>query len=746
MPLPPASPRARSSPPRTPPYSPRSTNTNQTGNSPHRSVMTPQNLGEAPVEREAGMQIMKAWQEIERKAAQKVKQQDQDEGDTDDEEEQLFATLEDDDDAVVLSRLRQTKKEQEGKKLKEELQLRKENPTTKTNTKAKLDPPFPAGAEKNGNNDPQKNSSQRSLPKKKKMIKSKSQHRRAESVEQAMFGVLIDGAENSAVRSSQVHLLQDSPLQATEQLIHSAQTRVQDLQSQQQARKKKRGQHVLVNNNDGDSDEEEEEDQELNKIINQNGDRVEEDGLNKSSKSNNMALNRIEEGDSEEEEDDSEEDELDSSHQQPQDEESGKKRRRGKRKRLRHKSSKVVRHVTTGVQQDWALFQQFLTPRKTTIFAYLKFVGCLIMLPSLTIAALLFYLKEQPDQQDKLKGGSTAVANDNDDETPFVSWWFLFIGVRQIVTLTLALITQALLIDYVALGSRFSLKYMGPAVTLLAVQARGWPCVLTFWAIYDLVLLSGDRALAHHWLYFQDYINLFNENNHSGNIVQSAWNFRILVTAAVVGVVVAIKRVILGLFLARKTLCKYSCFGYSFSDEHLSALFMIFTLIIFPVANFGDEFEDVKKDMIVIGELATLAMEIQIQQRSGLLPAALLRPDHSVSSLNLQTIKKSLLNYNRSAETEDAAAKPNPADAANAFVSQWNSSNNNNAINAGVPSSVVTVGRGEPELDSLTLVAEEPGDDDLGEEEEAEIAEMLDEWEGAEDRLERKKVRITSKI
>ena len=62
-----------------------------------------------------------------------------------------------------------------------------------------------------------------------------------------------------------------------------------------------------------------------------------------------------------------------------------------------------------------------------------------------------------------------------------LSWWILFIGVRQVVTLTMALITQALVIDYLALGSRFSLKWLGPLPTLLIVQSKGWPFVSIFW-------------------------------------------------------------------------------------------------------------------------------------------------------------------------------------------------------------------------------------------------------------------------
>jgi hypothetical protein len=71
--------------------------------------------------------------------------------------------------------------------------------------------------------------------------------------------------------------------------------------------------------------------------------------------------------------------------------------------------------------------------------------------------------------------------------------------------------------------------------------------------LYDLILLSGDRAYAHHWGYWQDYIGLFNESNPSGNVVDNEWNIRILRLAIFVGVVAAVKRLVVSLFLGRQT-------------------------------------------------------------------------------------------------------------------------------------------------------------------------------------------------
>jgi hypothetical protein len=92
-------------------------NANEPSVSPPRSAIDQTNLEDAPVEREAGIQILKAWQALERKAA---REELHGEGDDDDgEEDVLFPTLEDDNDAVVLSRLAQNKGvDSEGKEKK----------------------------------------------------------------------------------------------------------------------------------------------------------------------------------------------------------------------------------------------------------------------------------------------------------------------------------------------------------------------------------------------------------------------------------------------------------------------------------------------------------------------------------------------------------------------------------------------------------------------------------------------------
>jgi len=81
--------------------------------------------------------------------------------------------------------------------------------------------------------------------------------------------------------------------------------------------------------------------------------------------------------------------------------------------------------------------------------------------------------------------------------------------------------------------------------------------LVIFWAIYDLLLLSGETDFAHHWGYWQDYVDLFNEKNPSGNVVDNEWNSKILRIVIFVGVVVSIKRFLVVLFLGRQTFGKW---------------------------------------------------------------------------------------------------------------------------------------------------------------------------------------------
>lgn len=76
------------------------------------------------------------------------------------------------------------------------------------------------------------------------------------------------------------------------------------------------------------------------------------------------------------------------------------------------------------------------------------------------------------------------------------------------------------------------------------------------WACFDLGLLAGSSAFVNHWCYWQDVIGMLNESNPSGNVTANDVYYKSLRLAIAVGSIVALKRLIVGVFLSRQTFRK----------------------------------------------------------------------------------------------------------------------------------------------------------------------------------------------
>jgi len=250
--------------------------------------------------------------------------------------------------------------------------------------------------------------------------------------------------------------------------------------------------------------------------------------------------------------------------------------------------------------------RSFFEPLQSTIKTYSKVVLLYIMIPITGIAAILYYLAGKSDVYTshllkirlrmmscglfrglttfvcfktypgnpptgtyELGGGYSTIVNGTkvvaNTEGEFVdashasaSWWLLFIFVRQLVTLTLALLMQVFIVDFLSVRCGFTLKVLGAWPTLFILQSRGWPFVAFFWAVFDFALLYGHHPFFHNWLYWQKGIGLFNEQNPSGEIVSSYWNMLILTIVLCVSAVVSVKRLLLGLYLGKKTFLQFS--------------------------------------------------------------------------------------------------------------------------------------------------------------------------------------------
>ena len=119
----------------------------------------------------------------------------------------------------------------------------------------------------------------------------------------------------------------------------------------------------------------------------------------------------------------------------------------------------------------------------------------------------------------------------------------------------MARFTEFVLVELMALKTGLMIRVLGPLITLVVVQSKGWPFTLTWWGFYDLCMLSGDGPFANHWMFYQNFIALFSEQNPSGNITDNEWNFRIIIVAVVIGIVVTLKRFAVGLYLGGRQYC-----------------------------------------------------------------------------------------------------------------------------------------------------------------------------------------------
>ena len=136
------------------------------------------------------------------------------------------------------------------------------------------------------------------------------------------------------------------------------------------------------------------------------------------------------------------------------------------------------------------------------------------------------------------------------------SWWILFLGVRQVITFGLARAFQFLLVSYITRSPGFGV--LRPWLRLFFLQARGWPLHLIFWGSLDFMLLYGDRPFSEHWLYWQDYMEVFNETNPSGSVTSDHRYRGLLIFLVCASLAVAVKRFVIGLKFGKNSYQRYA--------------------------------------------------------------------------------------------------------------------------------------------------------------------------------------------
>lgn len=142
-------------------------------------------------------------------------------------------------------------------------------------------------------------------------------------------------------------------------------------------------------------------------------------------------------------------------------------------------ATSVVRGANDTMKEDFGYFWQFLKPRIRGIKVVLGITIFFVIIPAITIAAILFY-KGNPALG--RQGAST-------------SWLVLFLS-RQAVTFLIAKATEALIIDFLSLQLRLTVRLFGPMFTLLFVQSKGLPFMLFSWGVFNFCFNSGGKFCA----------------------------------------------------------------------------------------------------------------------------------------------------------------------------------------------------------------------------------------------------------
>jgi hypothetical protein len=215
----------------------------------------------------------------------------------------------------------------------------------------------------------------------------------------------------------------------------------------------------------------------------------------------------------------------------------------------------------TKARKDLRYFAEFLGPHRPSLQNEFYSLFRWIMIPSLLSAILLYYGVENPPTGYNLDADSY-VGEDGplgSDDPASLSWWLLFCGVRQVITLELARLTQLITIDFFTLRTRTFPRILGPNMALLVAQSKGWPFILLFWGIWNYALLYGDRRFAYHWAYWQSWIGMMNETNPHGGITFSDTYGGVLFSATLVGIAAAIKRAVLGQIVGKRVVREYCC-------------------------------------------------------------------------------------------------------------------------------------------------------------------------------------------
>jgi len=219
--------------------------------------------------------------------------------------------------------------------------------------------------------------------------------------------------------------------------------------------------------------------------------------------------------------------------------------------------SKVRKGLKKGAiatAQEWNSLHDFFQPKKATLWQEIRFYSWALMLPSLALSFLLFYGFDNAPTGRCKDAGDDACSS----ETASASWWILFIGCRQVLMWLLAKLTDLFVIDFIVLQHPRAVSLLGPGLSLVLVQSKGWPSKLFWWGFWCAIFLYGSNDFNKNWLFWQDFLGIFNNENPSGNVTTAGAFRDLIIVAFVVSTAVCLKRNIVGLHLGARLYTRYN--------------------------------------------------------------------------------------------------------------------------------------------------------------------------------------------
>jgi hypothetical protein len=125
------------------------------------------------------------------------------------------------------------------------------------------------------------------------------------------------------------------------------------------------------------------------------------------------------------------------------------------------------------------------------------------------------------------------------------------------VTFTLAISTETLIIDYLFLETQLAVKSIGRVLTLMTVQAKGWPMRIIFWALWNFILIIGDAKWKRHWLWWQSKVALFSTDNQGSEEHTISILIFTMASCLIVGLATMFKRAYFAYYFGRKKYGEY---------------------------------------------------------------------------------------------------------------------------------------------------------------------------------------------